>query len=168
MTEETTRKFRHSIGGYSKPKRGAFAGKHFKDADDLWSQAVDYFEWAGKHPLWSDDPGFHQGAVVERAVAKMRPVSVAGFCNYIGISKRTFDLYSGVTKPQKGDYSEYYETAQQIQQIVETAQIEGAAAGLLNSNIIARLLGLSDKQEQTHQGPGGTPVQTQVSFVPVK
>ena len=37
----------------------------------------------------------------------------------------------------------------QIKQIIRTQKFEGASAGFLNANIIARDLGLTDKQEIT-------------------
>ena len=45
-----------------------------------------------------------------------------------------------------------------MEQIIRTQKFEGAAAELLNPNIIARDLGLADRSE--HSGPGGGPIRT--------
>ena len=39
-----------------------------------------------------------------------------------------------------------------VEEIIETQQFEGAAVGAFNANIIARKLGLADKQDITSNG----------------
>ena len=45
-----------------------------------------------------------------------------------------------------------------VEQIIRTQKFEGAAANMLNANIIARDLGLADRKE--HSGKDGGPIET--------
>ena len=76
-------------------------------------------------------------AVVE--LPKMRPFTLEGLCNYINISLNTFKGYEGL--------EDFLIVTSRIRQIIDMQQFEGAAAGFLNPNIIARKLGLTDKSE---------------------
>ncbi|MDC9826565.1 terminase small subunit, partial [Devosia sp. ZB163] len=49
-----------------------------------------------------------------------------------------------------------------VDEIIRAQKFEGAAAGLLNPNIIARDLGLADKQELT--GKGGSPLMPTIVY----
>ena len=46
-----------------------------------------------------------------------------------------------------------------IESVIETQQLEGATVGAFNANIIARKLGLAEKQESTLNVKGSIPVQ---------
>lgn len=54
-----------------------------------------------------------------------------------------------------------------IEEIIYQQKFEGAAVGLFNSNIIARDLGLRDKQDLTSNGEQiATPTAIQVQIIP--
>lgn len=76
-------------------------------------------------------------AVVE--LPKMRPFTLEGLCNYIDISLNGFKAYEA--------REDFMIVTSRIRQIIDSQQFEGAAAGFLNPNIIARKLGLTDKSE---------------------
>lgn len=84
---------------------------------------------------------------------KMRPFSLEGFCNYADIVINTFKNYEKLevdadsTEEEKKKAKDFLIVTSHVRQIIENQQFEGAASGFLNANIIARKLGLADKQE---------------------
>lgn len=121
----------------------------FASPDDLWSACVEYFEWVDANPLYEARPFAFQGSVTIAEVAKMRAMTVSGLCIFLDISVRTWAEYR-----EKKDFSP---VAMRVDEIIRTQKFAGAAADLLNANIIARDLGLSEKQELA--GAGGGPLE---------
>ena len=116
----------------------------FATPDDMWDAACEYFEWVEANPL-KETKAFHfQGTVVMDEVPKMRAMTMMGLCFYLDIGTSTFHDYK-----QNEDFSE---VIAKIEQVIFTQKFEGAAADLLNANIISRELGLADKQEVKHSG----------------
>lgn len=122
----------------------------FASADELWSACCEYFEWVEDNPLWEDKLVTFQGTATHEPVAKMRAMTLEGLCIFLDIGRQTWADYRG-----RKDFSE---VATRVEEIVRTQKFQGAAADLLNPNIIARDLGLADKSELS--GPEGGPVQT--------
>lgn len=91
-----------------------------------------------------------QGEATHVPVAKMRAMTVSSLCIFLDISVRTWAEYRA-----KEDFSPI---TTRVDEIIRTQKFQGAAADLLNPNIIARDLGLSDKQELT--GANGGPIET--------
>ncbi|MCW9471280.1 DNA-packaging protein [Klebsiella grimontii] len=111
----------------------------FESSEELWKACVEYFEWVEENPLWEMRPFAYQGEVVQEPVAKMRAMTLTGLCLFLDISDDTWrnyrannDLLGVVTRAEKVIYDQKF---------------SGAAADLLNPNIIARDLGLADKRE---------------------
>lgn len=116
----------------------------FKSPDDFWSACVEYFEWVEANPLYEMKPFAFQGVVTQESVAKMRAMTIAGLCNFLGIVRSTWDEYA-----KREDFSE---VVSRVDQIIRQQKFEGAAADLLNPNIIARDLGLADSNKTEHSG----------------
>lgn len=112
--------------------------------DALLEKANEYFKWCIDTPLMEEQLFHYQGDITKGKASKMRPFSLEGFCNYAEIIRQTFLNYE--------KREEFLEVTTRIRQIIENQQFEGAAAGLLNPNIIARKLGLVDKKEQKITG----------------
>ena len=72
-------------------------------------------------------------------VPKLRPFTLAGLCVHLGIGRSTWRGYRA--RPAFSPVIEWVEST------VWVNQFEGAAADLLNANIIARDLGLADKTD---------------------
>lgn len=111
----------------------------FATADDLWEAASEYFEWVEANPLWEDKVTSFQGTNTHEPIAKMRAMTIAGLCIFLDISQQAWSEY----KQREG----FGEVTTRIDDIIRTQKFEGASADLLNPNIIARDLGLADKQE---------------------
>lgn len=69
----------------------------------------------------------------------MRAMTIQGLCLFLDISEVTWRDWR-----TKEDFSFI---VSQIERVIYQQKLTGAAADLLNSNIIARELGLSDKKE---------------------
>jgi hypothetical protein len=120
-------------------------GREFKyTPEKLWEEAVMYFEWIEANPL-KEEKGFaFQGKVTKESFNKMRPMTISGFCLFADICEKTFANYR--------DDKDFLQVITRIEQIIYTQKFEGAAADLLNPNIIARDLGLTDRHDHTSKG----------------
>lgn len=118
--------------------------RKFRKAADLWDACVKYFEWVEANPLWESKVFCYQGEVTSATVPKMRAMTLTGLCLFLGISGEAWRKY----RKRKG----YVAVTTRAEKIIYEQKFTGAAAELLNPNIIARDLGLSDKQETKHSG----------------
>lgn len=116
----------------------------FATANDLWLEAIRYFQWVLDNPLYEMKVFQFQGEIVETSVPKMRAMTETAFCLFAGISTETFRSYKKANPEDPEDFSG---VSQQIAGIIYGQKFEGAAADFLNANIIGRELGLVDKKE---------------------
>jgi hypothetical protein len=121
----------------------------FKDPESLWAACVEYFEWVEANPLWEDKLVIFQGVATHEPVAKMRAMTIGGLCIFLDIDETSW-------RGWKSDRSDLIPIITRVERIIRDQKFTGAAADLLNPNIIARDLGLADKKE--HTGAGGGPV----------
>ena len=121
----------------------------FENAEDLWAACLEYFQWIEANPLIVQEPIKFQGTGTLMDVPKARPMTQAGLCNFLDINTDTWNNW----KHERLDLSE---VITRVEQVIFQNKFEGAAAGFFNANIIARDLGLADKQE--HSGLNGSPV----------
>jgi len=124
----------------------------FADPDDLWAACCEYFDWNADNPLYEDHLVTFQGSASHEPMAKMRAMTIAGLCMFLDIGENTWRLW----KKERADFLEVITRAEGV---IFRQKFEGASASLLNPNIIARDLGLADRQEVT--GKGGGPIQTE-------
>jgi len=120
----------------------------FATPDDLWDAACQYFEWVEANPLYEDKLVTFQGLATHEPVAKMRAMTISGLCIFLDIARRTWDEYRA--------RSDFLPIVTRAEEIIYSQKFAGAAADLLNANIIARDLGLADKSELT--GKDGAPI----------
>lgn len=122
----------------------------FATPDDLEAACLEYFAWVEDNPLHEAQAFAYQGTVKIEAIAKMRAMTLAGLCIFLDIDRKTWALYA--------ERDDFIPVTTQVDDIIRTQKFAGAAAGLLNANIIARDLGLADKSELT--GKDGGPIAT--------
>ena len=111
----------------------------FSSPQEMWDRAVEYFKWCGQHQLVEEKIGFFQGEPTSGFVGHKRPMTQKGLCVFLGVTVSTWHNYKKNT--------EYFEVIEAIEDIMFEQKFAGAAVGLFNANIIARDLGLTDKQE---------------------
>lgn len=133
--------------------------KIFSTPDILWAACVEYFEWVESNPLKEEKVFCNQGQVTRAEIAKMRAMTIFGLCRFLGIARTTWDEYC-----ERDDFR--YITSE-VENVIRDQKFSGAAADLLNANIIARDLGLRDKQDLEHSGNPDRPLKTSmlVEFV---
>ena len=125
----------------------------FGKAEDLWSACCEYFEWVEDNPLYADNLVTFRGTATHEPVAKMRAMTIHGLCIFLDVTFETWSEWRR-SRPDLSD------VIARTEAIIYQQKFSGAAADLLNANIIARDLGLADKSE--HSGPDGGPLAVQL------
>jgi len=109
--------------------------KLFSSPEVLLSAAMEYFQWCEDNPLMEID--YRGKDVIQVELPKMRAFTWDGLELFLGI----YSLRDYKTNP---DYKDFSQVITQIGKIIDNQKFTGAAAGLLNANIIARDLGLKE------------------------
>ena len=118
--------------------------KQYPTPDELLSACNEYFDWVQDNPLKEQQIVKYKDSYEKIEVDKMRAMTIHGLCNFIDLSIEGWRKY----KARK----EFVEVTTRVEQIIYNQKFEGAAGGFLNPNIIARDLGLQDKQQTEHTG----------------
>lgn len=122
---------------------------HWRTPDQLWDEAVKYFEWATEFPLEEHKIVTAGTRVHHLNLNRPRAFTITGLCAYLGVRPSVFNAYA---EKEKFAY-----VVEAIKTVIATQKFEYAAVGMLNAALISRDLGLADKQE--HSGPNGGPIQ---------
>lgn len=122
----------------------------FDGPEPLWQACVEYFEWVEANPLYEAKMTSFQGVNTVEPMPKMRAMTVGALCLFLDIDYTTWQDW----KKNRADLSKVIARAEEI---IRSQKFAGAAADLLNANIIARDLGLADKSELT--GKDGAPIE---------
>lgn len=116
----------------------------FANPEDLWKASCEYFKWVEENPLWEDKVFAYQGETSHDTVYKMRAMTITALCLFLDIDFTTWKDY--------GTKEGFSKVVSRVEQIIRSQKFEGAAADLLNANIIARDLGLKDSSAIEHTG----------------
>lgn len=139
MAKETVNE--HLVGNdYHKlAARFKHPARKYDEPQDLLNDLVKYFEWLDENPLEEAKVFNGSDGLVHTELNKMRAPTLQSLCIFIGISRSTWGKW------RRG------EDAKNLQKVVDWAEdmmyarkFEGAAAGLLNANLIARDLKLEE------------------------
>jgi hypothetical protein len=107
---------------------------------DFLKAAQAYFDWCDRTPLQEEHLFHHKGAILRSDANKARPYTVKGFCLHANMKERTFNEL-----PKRGP--EWEDAHEMVAMAIYNQKFELAAAGLLNSVMITRDLGLAEKTE---------------------
>lgn len=103
----------------------------------LWAACCEYFELIESNPL-QEEKLFSSKMGVERAVtSKMRAMSLRGLLVFIGLTRAEWN--------DLADADGFKIICETAENTMYAQKFAGAAAGLLNANLIARDLGLFEK-----------------------
>lgn len=120
--------------------------KLFKTPDLLWQAACEYFQWCEDNPLYELKGFAYQGVVTKENFPKMRAMTLSQLCFYLNCNEAYFRQFEAEIKDKEDKLSKDYSTIiHEIKTIIYNQKFQGASADLLNANIIARDLGLSEK-----------------------
>lgn len=108
--------------------------------EELLKKAAEYFDWLNENPIISTKGAHYQGEPMELETTKPRAPTTGGFCSFATMSLQTYLNYRSAE-----GYEAYFDIVAQIDNAIISCKIEGAAADVFNSNIIAREVGLADK-----------------------
>lgn len=116
----------------------------FSEPETLWKEACKYFQWCDDNPLEEVD---YKGGMAKKVVMKrMRAYTLKGLCLFLGVNSGYFvDFENGLTDSESD--KEFSLILTRIKDVIYTQKFTGAAANMLNQNIIARDLGLTEKSE---------------------
>lgn len=133
----------------------------FKNSNDLWDACVQYFIWVEENPLIEEKLFSFQGYIHKGEIDKIRAMTIGGLCIFLGICRNTWTNYKakeGKTDKEKKLAEDFLRVTSNVEEIITSQKFEGAAADLLNANIIARDLGLKEKQDHSSEdGSMATP-----------
>lgn len=126
--------------------------KVFETPNAMWEAACEYFTWCEENPLMETDYIGNGAIKIERP--KMRSFTLQGLCLFLDVNTVYFNHFETEQKTKTGEEAEgFCKIITRIRETIFNQKFTGAAAGFLHPNIIARDLGLSDKQEHTINKP---------------
>ena len=118
----------------------------FTDPLKMLDACMEYFDVTSKRKWYKKEAvksGDSAGLIIDVPIET--PFSLTGLCMFLGVNtKYFFDFKKSKTYEENKDFSE---VVTHVEEIIDTQQFEGAIVGTFNPNIIARKLGLVDKQE---------------------
>ena len=117
--------------------------KIFSTPEILWESCCEYFEWVEANPLKEAKPFSYQGETKITEVDKMRAMTIDALCCFLDINVVTWREYR-----KRNDFTT---AVTRVEQCIREQKFSGAAADLLNSNIIAYDLGFKRANEQREE-----------------
>ena len=127
------------------PKGNKYAEGKKLTPEELAIGAAEYFKACDEKKWFKNEAiksGDRAGEIIQIPIST--PYTIRGLCVHLGITRQTFLNYD---KDKK-----YFEVCKRVRDKIETNQVEGAVNGSYNAAIVARLLGLADKQEVEQSG----------------
>ena len=123
--------------------------KKLKSPKILMDAAKEYFEWCHANPVIKNEmikSGEHAGSIV--AVPVLRPYTWMGLEMWL-YDKKIIAKLDDYRANKNDNYSDFSDTLMHITNIIRDQQLTGGLADIFNSNLISRVLGLSEKSEST-------------------
>lgn len=111
----------------------------FESPEALWAACCEYFEWVEANPLYEVRAFAFQGMVTQESLPKLRAMTISGLCIFLDITRQTW----GTFRAMEG----FSDITTRAEEIIYDQKFSGAAADLLNANIIARDLGLKEQSQ---------------------
>ena len=138
----------------------------FANAEELWNACAEYFEWIEANPLFEVKAFMFQGIVTQEKIPKMNAMTIKGLCLFLNVTNRVWCDW-------RANRPDLIPIITRVEDLIYQQKFAGAAADMLNANIIARDLGLADRSELTGADHGPiemkdvTPMETarKIAFV---
>ncbi|MDA3781540.1 MAG: terminase small subunit [Bacteroidales bacterium] len=118
-------------------------GRIFETPEDLLEICIKYFDWVDSNPLYKSEIVKYKDFAELMNVPVCRAYTKDGLSDFCQVS--CFNTIAEYKK-RSNDFSK---VIAYVEGKIYNQKFENAAAGLLNSNIIARDLGLRDSIDQT-------------------
>ena len=140
--------------------------KLFANPELLWEAACEYFQWCNDNPWMKMEQSRAKTSMkIELESGEIdtiepdtliglptaRPYTLTGLCLYLNCSASYFRTFKSIRNEIKDDKltdleKDFLTIITRIEETIYTQKFEGATVGAFNANIIARDLGLIDKQ----------------------
>jgi len=142
-----------------------FRSKHGRDKlfstpELLWEAACEYFQWCDDNPLIESKAFSFQGEISIAELPKMRAYTIGGLTLYLGVNPQYLNDFEKGLKDNDPLKDGFSSIIREIKETIYNQKFTGAAADLLNANIIARDLGLSDKKDLSSSDGTMTPAKS--------
>ena len=130
----------------------------FAEPDLLMEQARKYFTWCDENPLHRVELVKFQGAASQEHLPLGRPYTMDGLTTFLGVTGSYFrtaksELRAKVENGKATDNErELLNTIETIEQICRDQNVSGAAVGIFNGSLVARIHGIADKVENHNTG----------------
>jgi hypothetical protein len=133
-------------------------GMLFSSPDLMWSAACEYFDDADGSDYWKKREVAYDknsASFISAEFTLKAPFTWEGLCLYLGCNLSYFRQFRSQLKKKKqegvnDEMDDNFSTVIEcIEAVITRQQIEGAAVGAFNQNIIARYLGLKDNTEHS-------------------
>lgn len=111
----------------------------FKTPDALREECIGYLDWCVENPFQEEKIFHFQGDTVKGKVDKLRMPTIDGMCVYLGIHRDTWYSY--------GKRPKFKPVVDWVSAVMYDYKLSGAAAGVLDSHLIGRHLGIADKHD---------------------
>jgi hypothetical protein len=118
--------------------------KYIESPEKLWEYFEDYVRHEAKNPMYKTEYVGKDGHMVKTALEV--PITFEGFECYLADRGIIGDL-GQYSANRENRYTEFVPIITRIQKNCFVHNFKGASVGLFNANIIARKLGLADKQQ---------------------
>ena len=131
----------------------------FKSPDDLFKACMEYIQWVHDNPYYEYKVvGTHFGQAIIEHIPKKRPLTVGSLVLFLDISIVAWMQYA----KERGD--DFIYICKVVDEMIRQQKFGGAAAGFFNHAIIARDLGLVERQDVTTGGKNITDSHITVDF----
>ncbi len=121
--------------------------KIFSSPNQLWNAACEYFQWVEDNPLKESKLVSFQGVSTIEELPLMRAMTIEGLTRFLSVNTVYFNHFESALNLEKRQGKDFSKVICEIKETIRDQKFVGASAGLLNPNIIARDLGLTDKKE---------------------
>ncbi len=141
--------------------RAPFNKKSIQSPEELWANFIEYTAHSDSNKLIEAKIFNGKNGIVHGDLEKIRPYTLNGFCNFVGIHPGTWSRWKRLeeTKEDESGSTFFLDVMLQIESIIYDHQYQGAVLDVFNASIVSRKLGLADKTELT--GKDGGPIQTE-------
>lgn len=136
--------------------------KKIENPAQLWKLFRQYKTWAKANPFLKQDFVGKDGDEKTRKLE--RPLSWVGFEVYL-YERMVINDLGDYERNKEDRYAEFTTIVRAIKAYIEQDQFEGAAVGVYKEGIIARKLGLADKQEARQVDKDGNDVKPPAQFI---
>lgn len=123
--------------------------KYIETPEKLWELFEAYVKHEQFNPMYKIEYVGKEGSKVKTPLET--PITFMGFECWLADNGIISNLSNYETNAE-GSYNEYQPILTRIKNNCFTHNFKGAAVGIFNANLIARKLGLGDKQEIDHKG----------------